>query len=1071
MTTTDEIAELVNSRDFTELFISKLGWDSPKTKSSVTYKNEESGIEIQATPVATKRGVVVYSCPSIVDRETLEALDRMVAKRSKEHLFVMTEDGKQRWSLPVPRKSAGTRYANHDHSEGEDNDALFQRLRGIKFEIGEEKDITLLDVLERVRTEFDVEKVTKAFYDDFKSIQQKLLKQIEGFSTEENRSWYSSLLLNRLMFIYFLQDKKFMNKDRYYLRTSLERVKELKGDNQFYNYYKDFLLPLFHEGLGSDNPRHYEDKQIKEIIGKVPYVNGGIFSVHQLESDHPEIHIPDESFEKIFDLFDGYRWRLDERQTGNPKEINPEILGYIFEKFVNQKDMGAYYTKEDVTSYMSAMTILPVFLDKLSASLKLKPWHLLKSEPSLYMPEGLRYGCDEELPDDVKSTDPFEVGILDDYAHPGIGLPGERWRETLDRRKRVEKLHNRLADGSINSSTKAVTENLNLQAIALDWITELSDEHAVEIWDVLSNLKIVDPTCGSGAFLFAALGTLEELYDCTLSAIEKAVANETADERARRIGTEASRFESREYFLRKTIVLDNLYGLDIMPEATEIARLRLFLALASRLHENDEVDPLPDLDMNIREGNLLVGCSTSKDAEERFAGTLFDKEQLNKIGEKAEETASLYSEFVDAQMNKRPPMEISELKKNFQDKTALLRDELDLLYSPQEKPGPQHDDWRKSHRPFHWFVEFPEVMIAREGGGGGEGFDAVIGNPPYINKKKITSYTYSGFKTDNAPDIYAPCMERAATLVNSGGGYAMIVPISFQFSERFSNAREVITQLLPTRLVSTYSRRPTSLFDAGIGVRSTIVIGRANTERYLATTEMHRWPKEGRMYLFDTNQYVPVELEASKVPWPRIGHPEVKALYEALVGSKERIANAVRKTGPAVGFKMIAMYYLSAYIDSPPAWMDGKRIEQPSESTLNFESEEVRDIAFMLLSGRLAYWWWMTNGDDFHLTSGNLKSFPIAPKQVEAIWTPLLALAKRLREEQPLHPSVTLNAGKVIGNYDMKRCRHITDEAEKLILETLGLSHLWPAVLFADARAQKATGEGYGTKHEWPHPW
>ncbi len=64
------------------------------------------------------------------------------------------------------------------------------------------------------------------------------------------------------------------------------------------------------------------------------------------------------------------------------------------------------------------------------------------------------------------------------------------------------------------------------------------------------------------------------------------------------------------------------------------------------------------------------------------------------------------------------------------------------------------------------------------------GFDAVIGNPPYVAKRKITDYTYQGFDTDNCPDIYAPCMERAATLVKPQGGYAMIVPLSFQYSNR-----------------------------------------------------------------------------------------------------------------------------------------------------------------------------------------------------------------------------------------------------------------------------------------------
>ncbi|RZV42606.1 MAG: hypothetical protein EX269_14645 [Acidimicrobiales bacterium] len=111
------------------------------------------------------------------------------------------------------------------------------------------------------------------------------------------------------------------------------------------------------------------------------------------------------------------------------------------------------------------------------------------------------------------------------------------------------------------------------------------------------------------------------------------------------------------------------------------------------------------------------------------------------------------------------------------------------------------------------------------------------------------------------------------------------------------------------------------------------------------------------------------------------------------------------------------------------------------------------------------------NGDDFNVPSHVLKSFPITPAQVEPIHKELEELARLLRAEQPRHPSVTLYAKKEIGNYDLNRCRHITDQAEQLILGALELSHLWPAVLLADARSQKATGERPGTEREWPFPW
>ena len=71
------------------------------------------------------------------------------------------------------------------------------------------------------------------------------------------------------------------------------------------------------------------------------------------ERDNPKIQIPDEAFTRLFDFFDAYHWHLDERPVRADNEINPDVLGYIFEKYINQKQMGAYYTKEDITGYIA----------------------------------------------------------------------------------------------------------------------------------------------------------------------------------------------------------------------------------------------------------------------------------------------------------------------------------------------------------------------------------------------------------------------------------------------------------------------------------------------------------------------------------------------------------------------------------------------------------------------------------------------------------------------------------------------------------------------------------------------
>ena len=110
--------------------------------------------------------------------------------------------------------------------------------------------------------------------------------------------------------------------------------------------------------------------------------------------------------------------------------------------------------------------------------------------------------------------------------------------------------------------------------------------------DVLPKISILDPACGSGAFLVAAMKNLLNIYGVVYGKID--VLNDTNLQKhlsdIRRV------HPSIHYFIRKQIITDNLYGVDIMDEATEIAKLRLFLALVSSAQKLDDLEPLPNID-------------------------------------------------------------------------------------------------------------------------------------------------------------------------------------------------------------------------------------------------------------------------------------------------------------------------------------------------------------------------------------------------------------------------------------------------------------------------------------------
>ncbi len=154
-----------------------------------------------------------------------------------------------------------------------------------------------------------------------------------------DREWYASLMLNRLMFVYFIQKKGFLDGDTTYLQNRLATVQAREGRGNFLDFYRSFLVALFHEGFAK-KPEHWNVlAEQRDLIGNVPYLNGGLFDVHELEESHPNIRIPDEAFEAIFKFFDQYEWTLDTRPISKGNEINPDVLGYIFEKYINQKQM------------------------------------------------------------------------------------------------------------------------------------------------------------------------------------------------------------------------------------------------------------------------------------------------------------------------------------------------------------------------------------------------------------------------------------------------------------------------------------------------------------------------------------------------------------------------------------------------------------------------------------------------------------------------------------------------------------------------------------------------------------
>jgi Eco57I restriction-modification methylase len=424
------------------------------------------------------------------------------------------------------------------------------------------------------------------------------------------------------------------------------------------------LQALFFEGFAK--PAADRSAPAQALIGDIRYLNGGLFLPHHVEQTYRDIAVPDQVFGEILALFEGYDWALDDTPTGSEREINPAVLGYIFEKYINQKSFGAYYTRTEITEYLCEQTIHRLILDKVNETL----------------PAGAR---------------PYETV------------------------------------GDLLLKPSAATCRMLLLRI-------------------LPELRLIDPACGSGAFLVAAMRTLIAIYSA-LAGKARFAHDPTLDSWLAQIEREHPNID---YFIKKQIIVNNLYGVDLMAEAIEIARLRLFLALVAAARTVDDLEPLPNIDFNILAGNSLIGLLRVDEqrADQKRADQHQDVEQLSLFGESKRENYRqvvaeknrLVASYRDAAETLRAE-DLSALRDDIERHRTDAAEMLDeLLLDDFQSLGIRYEEatWdvskgkegKPKHRPltladiralqpFHWGYEFDEVMNERGG------FDAIIANPPW----------------------------------------------------------------------------------------------------------------------------------------------------------------------------------------------------------------------------------------------------------------------------------------------------------------------------------------------------
>lgn len=843
--------------DWNEMFV-ELGW-------SRTRKRPET-VAIDAhtwtlAPVAELGGMVVYRCTGDTGELPTSDLRRRIENKMKdvqfEHIIIFEEGAQRQAVFQWIKRGEGAAKSREFHIErtarGEllRGEQLLQRLSGIAFDFNDldaEGKIGIQSVMSKVSKSLDVETVTKRFYDEFTKQRDAFQTFLNGIPNDDDQRWYVSVMLNRLMFIYFIQSKQFLNNDARYLQHKLAYMQG-RGEDLF---YRNFLQVLFFRGFAQ--PTRERDAATQQLLGNVPYLNGGLFLPHPLEERYgAAITIPDAAFAKLFGFFDKWRWHLNERPGENEREIDPDVLGYIFEKYINQKQMGAYYTKEDITGYICRNTIIPALFDKANLPLDLL-----------------------DLPRTIEA-----------YIYPAVKqserLPTETDREYAARQKRKEQL---IADGQagkIATINDAITANLNLEAMAFDLVPFLDARRLWSFYNALNSLSVLDPTCGSGAFLFAAIKILKPLYEQALDRMALLVERRKTEGFAfKQILDAEQQHANREYFITKSIVVRNLYGVDIMEEATEVCKLRLFLRLVADLSDEDaeEIEPLPDIDFNIRAGNALVGYAGIDEigGVVRQGGVAQLSPRQQRLLADVQVIQHGLSAYRQTQLQYNPSGEVfrqtrQEIRDKLREVDAALDD--DLL-----KTGQITRDGNNQYntQPFHWFTAFYDILH-------NGGFDVIVGNPPYVEYSKVRGeYRVYGYDTESAGNLYAYVIERCINMVRDGGRMGMIVQLSAICTDRMQSLQQKYLNRSHAIWASAFDDRPAKLFDGLEHIRATIIINSRGSGgiKQVLSTNLLRWYTEGRSNLFPLLSYDDTLHLKISGSFPKIGDDRLKSIVEKL---------------------------------------------------------------------------------------------------------------------------------------------------------------------------------------------
>ena len=621
-------------------------------------------------------------------------------------------------------------------------------------------------------------------------------------------------------------------------------------------------------------------------------------------------------------------------------------------------------------------------------------------------------------------------------------LPTEIWRETVERRQRYADVSCKIVRGEITSTNDFITYNLDIRQFVYDYLLR-TDNHLFikHFYAALQKVTILDPTCGSGAFLFAALNILEPLYEICISRMQ-----EFAEQNDKLFREELAEIEHRyrsniQYFIYKSIILRNLYGVDIMVEATEIAKLRLFLKMVAVVDVNPRdpnlgLDPLPDIDFNIRCGNSLVGYATAKDLERDLAEDLNASLKRDKIENEMDIVAHTFRRFKEVQLTQNEDLAtFKEAKRELSKRLKSLNSDLNQLLH-RTTTGLSYEDWLRSHQPYNWLVEFYEIIHDRGG------FDVIIGNPPYLETRQII-YSVQGYETIDSGAVHAFCMERSSILLNQFGIMSMIVPIALVCTQRMKCVQSILEEKRTT-WYSNYAWRPAKLFDA-VNRALSIFITKSDISNRQFSTPYVKWTSEHRGLLFPTISYTEYSDKRDSFWMPKLTSNLEVSILTKTIKQQTRLLNYLLPSSLIrLYYRTTGGLYWKVFTDFAPRFFcNGVEGHSSRETSICICDKETASSLMAFFSSNLFWWWYTITSNLRDLNPSDLHGIGIPQNTLNS--QELIRLGKSYKDDLIKNSVMLTREQKGKGttqtqSFRIKLSKPIIDEIDKVLAKHYGFT-------------------------------